>query len=92
MEGGKEFWETPSLPTIPWKEVGARLGLRSLLPMDKTRGNCLKLRQGRFIQENPFAERVVLSWHGLPRDVVESLPWNYPKKCLDVARGDAVQW
>lgn len=76
------------LPTIPWKEVGIRLRVRSLLPMDKMRGNSLELQQGRFIQESSFTERVVLPWHRLPRDVIP----NYPLKSQDVAHGDAVQW
>ena len=67
-------------------EVG--VGIFSQVASNRTRGNGLKLCQGRFrlaIRKNVFTERAVRPWTRLPRAVVESPSLEGFKKRVDVA-------
>ena len=74
-----------------YNQEGERLFTR--VDSNRTRGNGLKLRQGRFkldISRKFFTQRVVTHWNRLPKEVVDVPSLEALEARLDVALGSLV--
>jgi len=74
-------------------EASVDLFSQVMTPFPRTRGNGLKLHQGRFgldIRKNFFTERVVKHWNRLPRAVVEAPSLGMFKRHIDAELRDMV--
>ena len=76
-----------------YKQEGEQLSSR--VDSDRTKGNGLKLRQGRFrldIRRNFFTQKVVTHWNRVPKEAVDAPSLETFKARLDVALGSLVWW
>ena len=76
-----------------YEQEGEWLFLR--VDSNRTRGNGLKLRQGRFrldIRRKFFTQGVVTHWNRLPKEVVDAPSLEAFKARLGVALGSLVWW
>ena len=72
---------------IYYKNGGYKNPVDSYIATNRTRGNGLRLCQGRFwlgIWKNLFSERAVRHQHRAPREGVESPSLEVLRKCTDV--------
>jgi len=82
-----------AVPIRAYKQQGERLFTR--VDSDRTRGNGLKLKQGRFrmdIRRKFFTQRVVTHWNRVPKEVVDAPSLEAFKARLDVVLGSLVCW
>lgn len=85
------YYNSPKLYNPRWTVEPSGGQSLSQVINDNTRGNGLRLQQGRsalYIEENFFMEMVVRHWHKLPRTVVESTSLAVFKQHVAVALGD----
>ncbi|GAB0175795.1 hypothetical protein GRJ2_000044700 [Grus japonensis] len=79
------------VPEGAYKKAGE--GLFARICSDRTRGNGLKLKEGRFrldVRKKFFPVRVVRPWNRLPREAVDAPSLEVFKARLDEALGNLV--